>query len=1039
MSRRLLSVALALVAALGLLGTPVATREVSAATPDLTIVADARYDVQPAQRRVRVTLTLTLANHLTDTKTTRYYFDKAFLAVLPGTKAFSMSWDGSGTPSVAVSKTTKDYTLLRLGLAQRLYSGKTATYRLRFDLPDPGGSATRDLRIGNSLASFPVWGFGSDSTPGGSVTVVFPKGFTVAVQAGSIPKPATDASGRVIFRSGRLSNPLSFFAYLVADRPGAYKTTSRKVTVEGDPVALTVQSWPDDKAWSKRVGDLMAKALPVLGDQIGLAWPQAPTLTVREAVSHSTGGYAGLFDPAKGLVEVAYYADSFVVLHESAHGWFNGALLADRWANEGFASYYALQAAAALKVKATGDVLTTKLKAARIPLNAWGPIGRDTGATEDYAYAASLALARAIGERATPDVLQAVWADAAGQVGAYQPPSGGTPETVEGAPDWRGFLDLLETESGNGFDDLWRTWVARDEDLPLLDARTAARQRYDEVVGDAGDWSLPRPIRDAMRAWRFDDATRMLDEASTIARPAGDDRGERRGGGPRPRHRRWSRRSRATTGSTTPSPRPMPRTSRSPRTGTPSPPDRPAATRSRPSGCGASTPRSTSRPPARRSRPGTSWRRRAPPTRPRPPGPARPRSARVGRSASRCSSPPSCWPSSSPSPGSGAGTGAVAARGCRRTGSSRDRAAARSGGCGGPGPVRYTRRHLRTGAAGRRGRVARGRKHAGLMGLQRVRPSHEILSGDSADVYFSRAELILAREGLDPLVTMEVFARQDAVLCGIDEAKNLLGHVLAQADPSETQLEALDDGDRIGPKEIVLRIRARYRRFGLYETAFLGMLAQSTGWATAARECVDAAAPEPVISFGARHIHPDITDVLDYAAIVGGCVGASTPAGARLAGLAPTGTMPHSLVLIFGDTVEASLAFDRHVGPEVPRIVLVDTFKDEAEEALRVAHALGDRLYGVRLDTPSERGRVTVGPRPGGPGAARPGRLQPREDHGLGRAEPGPHRLLQGGRRAGRLVRGRVLHQRARRRSTSRATSRRSTAIRSPSAAGSRA
>jgi nicotinate phosphoribosyltransferase len=115
-----------------------------------------------------------------------------------------------------------------------------------------------------------------------------------------------------------------------------------------------------------------------------------------------------------------------------------------------------------------------------------------------------------------------------------------------------------------------------------------------------------------------------------------------------------------------------------------------------------------------------------------------------------------------------------------------------------------------------------------------------------------------------------------------------------------------------------------------------------------------------VISFGARHIHPDITDVLDYAAIVGGCVGASTPAGARLAGLAPTGTMPHSLVLIFGDTVEASLAFDRHVGPEVPRIVLVDTFKDEAEEALRVAHALGDRLYGVRLDTPSERGRVTV-------------------------------------------------------------------------------
>jgi nicotinate phosphoribosyltransferase len=246
------------------------------------------------------------------------------------------------------------------------------------------------------------------------------------------------------------------------------------------------------------------------------------------------------------------------------------------------------------------------------------------------------------------------------------------------------------------------------------------------------------------------------------------------------------------------------------------------------------------------------------------------------------------------------------------------------------------------------------------MGIVRTRPSREILSGDSADVYFARAASILEREGLDPLVTMEVFTRQEAVLCGIDEAKNLIGHVLASADPDETRVEALSDGDRIGPKEIVLRIRARYRQFGLYETAILGMLAQSTGWATAARECVDVAAPEPVVSFGARHVHPDITDVLDYAAIVGGCVGASTPAGARLAGLSPTGTMPHSLVLIFGDTVEAAEAFDRDLDADVPRIVLVDTFKDEAEEALRVAHALGDRLYGIRLDTPAERGRVTA-------------------------------------------------------------------------------
>src|SRR5205085_12171990 len=97
------------------------------------------------------------------------------------------------------------------------------------------------------------------------------------------------------------------------------------------------------------------------------------------------------------------------------------------------------------------------------------------------------------------------------------------------------------------------------------------------------------------------------------------------------------------------------------------------------------------------------------------------------------------------------------------------------------------------------------------------------------------------------------------------------------------------------------------------------------------------------------------------AAVVGGCAGCATPLGARLSGLAgPSGTMPHAMALIFGDTVRAALAFDRHMPDDVLRVVLVDTFKDEAEESLRVAAALGPRLRGVRLDTPWERGRVTA-------------------------------------------------------------------------------
>ncbi|MBI5649812.1 MAG: nicotinate phosphoribosyltransferase [Chloroflexi bacterium] len=230
-----------------------------------------------------------------------------------------------------------------------------------------------------------------------------------------------------------------------------------------------------------------------------------------------------------------------------------------------------------------------------------------------------------------------------------------------------------------------------------------------------------------------------------------------------------------------------------------------------------------------------------------------------------------------------------------------------------------------------------------------------ILNGDTADVYFHHTRAILAREGLDPVVTMEIFPNRAGILCGLDEAMQLLRAVL----PRDAQVWSRAEGAALQAKEIALRIRARYASFGLYETALLGMLASQTGWATAARKIVDAASPIQVISFGARHVHPNVAAQMEYAAIIGGCATAATPAGARLAGKNPSGTMPHALILIFGDTVRAVEAFDRAMPPEMNRVALVDTFRDEAEETLNVARALGDRLWGVRLDTPSERGRVT--------------------------------------------------------------------------------
>ncbi|MBI1885407.1 MAG: nicotinate phosphoribosyltransferase [Chloroflexi bacterium] len=234
-------------------------------------------------------------------------------------------------------------------------------------------------------------------------------------------------------------------------------------------------------------------------------------------------------------------------------------------------------------------------------------------------------------------------------------------------------------------------------------------------------------------------------------------------------------------------------------------------------------------------------------------------------------------------------------------------------------------------------------------------PAEHVLSGDSSDVYFLRTREVMERDGLNPRVTMEVFPSGAGILCGMQEVEALLRKVL----PPGSEAWGLAEGQPFQTKEVALRITAPYQSFAIYETAILGTLAHESGWATATRRCVDAADGIPVVSFGARHVHPLVAPYMDYAAIVGGCASGSTPMGARMGGAVPSGTIPHAMILCFGDTVEAAVAFEKHMPPDVPRIVLVDTFLDEPQEALRVAETLGERLQGVRLDTPGERGGVT--------------------------------------------------------------------------------
>ncbi|WP_395858238.1 hypothetical protein [Desulfofundulus sp. TPOSR] len=140
----------------------------------------------------------------------------------------------------------------------------------------------------------------------------------------------------------------------------------------------------------------------------------------------------------------------------------------------------------------------------------------------------------------------------------------------------------------------------------------------------------------------------------------------------------------------------------------------------------------------------------------------------------------------------------------------------------------------------------------------------EILAGWTTDIYFIKTREILRAMGLAGTeVVAEVFAGKRGVLAGVPEVKNLLAG-------TGVEVWALPEGEWFGEKEVVLRIHGPYDRFGIYETAILGILASSSGWATAARQCKEAAGNKRVICFGARHVHPAVAPVMERAAVVGG-------------------------------------------------------------------------------------------------------------------------------------------------------------------------
>lgn len=215
--------------------------------------------------------------------------------------------------------------------------------------------------------------------------------------------------------------------------------------------------------------------------------------------------------------------------------------------------------------------------------------------------------------------------------------------------------------------------------------------------------------------------------------------------------------------------------------------------------------------------------------------------------------------------------------------------------------------------------------------------------------YFHKTKKILETKNPDNIITLQFFQRRDnAMLAGMEEALDFLEK---HTDTSKYKIRYLKDGTIMSKMEVALELTGRYQDFGIYEGIIDGILTRSTSIATNAYECVKAVNGKEIIFMGDRADHY-LMQVIDGKAVsVAGVSAMSTDAQNVNPSSSSFGSVPHILIQNFaGNTAEAMAAY-ANVWPEDKIISLVDYHNNVIEQSLESFRKLGNRLYGVRVDT----------------------------------------------------------------------------------------
>lgn len=453
----------------------------------------------PDRGVVRVTIDIGLRNTTTDRTDgnliTRRYFDWYSVAVPLGAEDIIATRDGTVLEGTLASDPERPaFSTYRFALGSPLYSGDSATLQVTYDHHGAPPRNPVPWRVNAAYAGFAAFGFGDDGAVTVRIAQPFGYEFDEFTDLSDFEASDPDGFGTVVHtRTGISSGDQVIVGMSNDDR-----LLSTLFDVEG--IEFQLHSWPDDPEWADFAAAHVTAGIPALEEIIGIRWPIAGKVDVRQTIEPKLYGYAGWFDAQGNEIAVGEELEADTMYHELSHAWFNGALSTERWLTEGLAQVYAAE----LVRRDGGDPRSPAEPNVDDPLarpiTEWTAEDRQRE-TELYGYNTAFwvvdALIDDIGLDRARDVIAAL-RDRTSPYGA-----GG--EVARPDHDWQRVYDVfVEVGGAVSAGDVFRAQVVAPDAAALIEQRDRAALEVAGLVERSLPWTLPVGIRHGLESWQID-------------------------------------------------------------------------------------------------------------------------------------------------------------------------------------------------------------------------------------------------------------------------------------------------------------------------------------------------------------------------------------------------------------------------------------------------------------------------------------------------------------------------------------------------------